>query len=102
MEHRRDVRGGDLWTCTASGSSRREESAGGSQGVRAFTGDGREDAAVRGAARLPASAADQAAEAGAVAGRDRRHSERRQAEASQAEAYTQAGLAAADGRARVH
>jgi len=42
---------------------------------------------VRGAARLPAAAADQAAQAGAVAGRDRRHSERRQAEASEAAAY---------------
>jgi transposase len=78
MEHRRDVRGGALWTCTASGSSRGQESAGGSQGVRAFARYGTEDAAVCGAARLPTTAADQAAQAGAVARRHRRHPERRQ------------------------
>src|SRR5271168_5648556 len=102
MGHRRDVRGGDLWTRTAGGSSRGQESAGGSQGVWAVARDGTEDAAVRGAARLPATAADQAAQAGAMVGRHRRHSERRQAEASQAAAYGKAYLRAAEGRARVH
>src|ERR1700731_5184838 len=101
MEHRRDVRGGDLWTCTASSSSRGQESAGGSQGVWAFARYGTEDARVRGAARLPAPAADQAAEAGPVVGRHRRHSERRQAEASQAAAPVEADLRAVEGRARV-
>src|SRR5271170_5098544 len=95
MGHRRDVRGGDLWTCTAGGSSRGQESAGGSQGVWAVAGDGTEDAAVRGAARLPATATDQAAQAWAMAGRhrrhsERRHSERRQAETSQAETHGEA------------
>ena len=75
MEHRRDVPGGDIRACTAGGSCRGPESASGSQGVWAVARDGTEDAAVRGAARLPATAADQAAQAGAVAGRDRRHSE---------------------------
>src|ERR1019366_5602058 len=62
MEHRRDVPGGDIRACTASGSCRGPESASGSQGVWSFAGDGTEDAAVRGAARLPATAADQATE----------------------------------------
>jgi ParB family chromosome partitioning protein len=59
MEHRRDVRGGDLWTCAASGSCGRQESAGGSQGVRAVARYGTEDAAVCGATRLSATAAQQ-------------------------------------------
>jgi len=66
MEHRRDVPGGDIRACTSGGSSRGPESASGSQGVWSVAGDGTEDAAVRGAARLPATAADQAAQAGAV------------------------------------
>ena len=64
MEHRRDVRGGDLRTSTASGSSRGHESTGGSQAVWAFARYGTEDARVRGATRLPAAAADQASQVG--------------------------------------
>ena len=57
MEHRRDVPGGDIRACTAGGSCRGPESASGSQGVWVVAGDGTEDAAVRGAARLPAASA---------------------------------------------
>jgi hypothetical protein len=63
MRHRRDVRGGDLRSCSASGSCRGQESACGSQGVRAVARDGAEDAGVCCAARLPAAAAGQAADA---------------------------------------
>jgi hypothetical protein len=52
--------------------------------------------------RLPATAADQAAQAGAVAGRNRRHFGRPQAEASQAAPYGEADLRAAKRRARFH
>src|SRR5271165_5318388 len=102
MEHRRDVPGGDLRTGTASGSSGGQESASGSQGVWDIARDGAEDAGVCGAARLPATAADQAAQAGAVAGCYRRHSEGRQAETREAAAYGETDLRAAKGRARVH
>ncbi len=74
MEHRRDVPGGDLRACTACGSCRGPPSASGSQGFWSVAGDGTEDAAVRSAAGRPAATADQAAQAGAVARRDRRHS----------------------------
>src|SRR5208282_1451026 len=94
MEHRRDVPGGDIRTCAAGGSCRGPESASGSQGVWPFARDGTEDAAVRSAARLPATAADQAAQAGPVAGRDRRHSGRRQAETCEATAHREADLRA--------
>jgi hypothetical protein len=97
MEHRRDVRGGDLRTCTASGSRRRQESAGGGQRVWPFARYSTEDAAVRSAARLSVTAADQASEAGAVAGRHRRYSERRQAAA-----HIEADLGAAKRGARLH
>jgi len=76
MEHRRDVRGGDLRSGTTSGSSGGQESACGGQGVWAVARDGSEDARVRGAARLPTPATDQAAQVGAVARRHRRHSGR--------------------------
>src|ERR1019366_2448698 len=102
MEHRRDVPGGDIRACTACGSSRGPESASGSQGVWTFARDGTEDAAVRGAARLPAAAADQAAQAWPVVGRNRRHSGRRQAEAGEAAAHSEADLRAAEGRARFY
>ena len=78
MEHRRDVPGGDLWACTASSSSGGQESACGGQGVWAVPRDSAEDATVRGAARLSATATNQAAQAWAVAGRNRRHSGRRE------------------------
>src|ERR1035437_8506689 len=102
MEHRRDVPGGDIRTCASCGSCRWPESASGSQGVWVVAGDGTEDAAVRGAARLSATAADQAAQAGSMAGRDRCHFGRRQAEAGKATAHRQADLRAAKGRARFH
>src|SRR5258705_9517460 len=49
MGHRRDVRGGDIRTCSASSSSRGQESAGGGQGVWSVARYGTEDVAVRGA-----------------------------------------------------
>jgi hypothetical protein len=75
MGHRRDVRGGDLRMSSASGTSRRQESAGGGQRVWPFARHSTEDAAVRGAAKLPSTAADQAAQVGAMIGRYRCHSE---------------------------
>src|ERR1035437_2222253 len=102
MEHRRDVPGGDIRACTSCGSCRGPESAGGGQGVWAIAGDSTQDAAVRGAARLPAATADQTAQVGAVAWRNRRHTERRQAEASEATAHGEADLLAAKRRTPVH
>src|ERR1017187_9927591 len=92
----------EIRACTACGSCRGPESASGSQGVWAIAGDGTEDAAVHGAARLPATAADQAAQAWPVAGRNRRHSGRRQAEAGEAAAHSEADLRAAEGRTRFY
>ena len=56
MEHRSGIRGGTLLACTASGSSRGRESAGRILRVWTVARDGTEDAAVRSAARLPATA----------------------------------------------
>jgi hypothetical protein len=64
MEHRRDVPGGDIRSCTACGPLRGLESASGSQGVWTIAGDDTEDAAVPNAARLPAAAANQATQTG--------------------------------------
>lgn len=57
----------EIRASTASGSCGRPESASGSQGVWDIARDGAEDAGVRGAARLPATAAYHAAQAWAVA-----------------------------------
>ncbi len=54
------------------------------------------------APRLSAAAADQAAQAGAVVGRHRRHFGRRQAEASQAAAHVEADFREIKERARIH
>jgi hypothetical protein len=69
MGHRRDVQGGTLRASTASGIGRGAESASGSQGVWGIARDGSEDAAVRGAARLPATATSEAPDTGAMDGR---------------------------------
>ena len=83
MGHRRDVYGGDLRAGAASGSGRRTEPSIGGAGVWCLPQDDSEDADVLGSAGLSAATADTAAQAGALAGRDRRHSERGQDAARQ-------------------
>src|SRR5208283_4966521 len=90
--HRRDVPSGDLWAYTASGFSRGQKSTIGRTGVWLGPGDGTQDVGLFDSARLPAERATEAAQAGAVDGRDRRHSGRRQDQASQAAAHRQADL----------
>jgi hypothetical protein len=82
--HRRDVHGGTLRTGSAGGAGLGAEPAGGSAGVRDLAQNDPEDASVFGAARLSAATGGPAAQARAVAGRDRRHSERGQEAARQA------------------
>ncbi len=102
VEHRRDVPSGDLWACAAGGFGGGMKSTGGSAGVWTGAGDGAEDAGIFGSAGLPAAAAGEAAQAGAVAGRDRRHSGRRQEPPREAAAHGQADLRSAAGGARIH
>jgi hypothetical protein len=68
----------------AGGVGRGDEPAGGGAGVRSGLQDCEQDAGVFGAAWLPAAEADQAAEAGTLAGSNRRDSRRRQAAPAQA------------------
>src|ERR1035437_5579439 len=90
VEHRRDVQGGTLWAGTTGSSSRRQERACSSAGVWAGARNGAQDAALRRAAELPAAAVPEAARVGAVAGRDRRHSGRRQAATQETTAHGEA------------
>ena len=98
MGHRRDVHRGDLWTCSASGVGGGQERACGGAGVWARARDRTQDAAVFGAAGLPAATAGEAAEAGAVDGRDRRDSGRRQEQPQEAAAHGEADLRPVAGR----
>jgi len=75
MGHRRDVPGGDIRTCAACCAGGRTEPASGGAGVWHLAQDDSEDADVFSATGLSAAAADQAAQAGTVAGGDRRHFE---------------------------
>src|SRR5208283_4429749 len=90
--HRRDVPGGDLWTYTASGFSRGQKSTVGSTGVWTGPGDRAQDVGLFDSAGLPAERAREAAQVGAVGGRDRHDSGRRQDQTSQAAAYRPADL----------
>src|SRR5271155_2514380 len=92
VEHRRDVPGGDLWTYTPSGFSRGQKSTVGRAGVWTGARDSAEDAGLFDSAGLPAERAGEAAQAGAVDRRDRRHSGRRQDQTRQAAAYRPADL----------
>ena len=102
MGHRRYVHGGTVCASAAGGSCRGQEPASGGPGVWAGAEDDRQDAGVFLAARLPAAEAGPAAQAGTVAGRDRRHSGRGQAAAEEAAAHGQADLRAAASRVPVH
>src|ERR1035441_4111198 len=90
VEHRRDVLSGDLWADTASGSGGGQEGTDSRERVWRSARDSAEDAALRSAAGLPAAAAPEAAQAGAVGGRDRRHSGKRQAATQETTAYGEA------------
>ena len=77
---------------SASCSGRKQERARGSAGVWTGAGDGAQDAALLDSTGLLAEGVGSAAETGAVAGRDRRHSGRRQEQTSQAAAHGEADL----------
>jgi len=101
VKHRRNVLGGTLWTYTASGFCRGKESTSGGTGVRRGPRERAQDAALRRAAGLPARASGEAAQAGAVAGRDRRHSERRPEPTQETTTHGQADLRPPAGGARL-
>ena len=92
MEHRRDVRSGDLRAGAASSSGRGQKSTVGRAGVWVGARDRAEDAGVFDSAGLPAEGTRETAEARPVGGRDRRHSGRRQDEASEAAPHGPADL----------
>jgi hypothetical protein len=102
VKHRRDVRSGDLWACTASGFSRGQKSTVGGAGVWAGAGYGAQDVGVFDSTGLPAERAGEAAQTGAVGRRDRRHPPRRQDQTRQAATYGEADLRSTASGARLH